>query len=407
MEISWRFSAKPRRGHSRHISQLQLNWSPATFCHIWVERSRAVFMQLHGSRSCADEAGSWSSTWRSHAIWTDQRVGIFWWWMICHRIMALRWRINESLTLWRSVMMTFRELTELQEKSRNAAHKSAIMHMVEKNGWSQLDHSQRWITAREGLRPEMDARRWIPARYASQPDMDRDQIWINDRRWIIGDWTKEMDHRRQMAIHPLPCYEDIAVMWRYTLLEITYFDFNLQSYNRAQIWRHTVYRRHVSTEYDTEHYSDQYSAIPNYAATCPSSHAEYNPDSASVISSHTATMPIMNIMKPYDISLWRSNYHSRRGWQCQNHNNLYQEQLPYRKCRNKAPWTTFTNREGQQRHLHAGKWWQTHLQIDQEAACPSYNPEWNPDSISAIPTQSWQFQDTQLLLEINFRIKPN
>ena len=40
-------------------------------------------------------------------------------------------------------MMTFRELTELQEKSRNAAHKSAIMHMVEKNGWSQLDHSQR------------------------------------------------------------------------------------------------------------------------------------------------------------------------------------------------------------------------------------------------------------------------
>jgi len=30
--------------------------------------------------------------------------------------------------------MTFRELTELQEKSRNAAHKSAIMHMVETNG---------------------------------------------------------------------------------------------------------------------------------------------------------------------------------------------------------------------------------------------------------------------------------
>ena len=52
--------------------------------------------------------------------------------------------------------MTFRKLTELQEKSRNAAHKSAIMHMVETNGWNQLDHSRKWIVAGDGSRPEMD-----------------------------------------------------------------------------------------------------------------------------------------------------------------------------------------------------------------------------------------------------------
>jgi len=57
--------------------------------------------------------------------------------------------------------MTFRELTELQEKSRNAAHKSAIMHKVETNGWNQLDHSRR-----DGLWPEMDrGRRWIATGY--------------------------------------------------------------------------------------------------------------------------------------------------------------------------------------------------------------------------------------------------
>jgi len=55
---------------------------------------------------------------------------------------------------------------------------------------------------------------------------------------------------------------------------------------------YTMYRRHGSTEYDTEHYSE----MPNETATCPSFNAEYDPEpdpnSASVIPSHTATMPI-------------------------------------------------------------------------------------------------------------------
>jgi hypothetical protein len=49
--------------------------------------------------------------------------------------------------------MTFRELTEQQEKSRNAAHTSAIMHRVDRNGYNQLEYSRRWIAARDGLRP--------------------------------------------------------------------------------------------------------------------------------------------------------------------------------------------------------------------------------------------------------------
>jgi len=106
--------------------------------------------------------------------------------------------------------MTFRELTELQEQSRNAAHTSAITHRVETNGWNQLDHSRRWIAAgdgsqpemdrgrrwiaaREALRPEMDDKRWIPSGDGSRPDMDRDLIWMDDRRWMTGDGLRTGD----------------------------------------------------------------------------------------------------------------------------------------------------------------------------------------------------------------------
>jgi hypothetical protein len=60
--------------------------------------------------------------------------------------------------------MTFRELTELQEQSRNADNTSAIMYRVETNGWNQLYHSRRWISAGNGLRLEMDCGlKWIAA----------------------------------------------------------------------------------------------------------------------------------------------------------------------------------------------------------------------------------------------------
>jgi hypothetical protein len=87
-----------------------------------------------------------------------------------------------------------------------------------------------------------------------------------------------------MTINLLPFHEEIEVIRSYTLLEITYYGFNLRSYNQAQIPRYTIYsRRSGSSEYDTDHYSghysEQYSEIPNHASTRPSSNAEYYPQS--------------------------------------------------------------------------------------------------------------------------------
>jgi hypothetical protein len=91
---------------------------------------------------------------------------------------------------------------------------------------------------------------------------------------MIGDGSLEMNLGRRLTINLIPIYEDIEVFRSYTLLKITYFDFKLPSYNRAQICRHTMFRRVRFTQGDTEHYSGNYSEIPNYASTCPS----YNDD---------------------------------------------------------------------------------------------------------------------------------
>jgi hypothetical protein len=134
---------------------------------------------------------------------------------------------------------------------------------------------------------------WITAGDGSRPDMDHDRIWMDNRMWVTGDGSQEMDHGRRMTINLLPFHEDIEVIRSYTLLEITYFDFKLRTCNRAQICRYTMYRRHGSTEYDTEHYSEHYSKIPNYAAyarvamlnTIPNqipSHS-YNSDTAQAV----------------------------------------------------------------------------------------------------------------------------
>ena len=74
----------------------------------------------------------------------------------------------------------------------------------------------RWIAAREELRPEMDDKRWIPPGDRSRPDMDRHRIWVDDRRWTIGDGSRETDDNQSVFL-----YEDIEVMRSFTLHEIT------------------------------------------------------------------------------------------------------------------------------------------------------------------------------------------
>jgi len=54
-----------------------------------------------------------------------------------------------------------------------------------------------------------------------RPDIDHDRIWMDDRRWMTGDGSQEMDHGRRLTFNPLPIYEDIEVMRSYTILEIT------------------------------------------------------------------------------------------------------------------------------------------------------------------------------------------
>jgi len=71
---------------------------------------------------------------------------------------------------------------------------------------------------------------------------------------MTGDGSQETDHGRRMTINLLSYMK-------------------LRSCNRAQNCRHGMYRRDGSTEYDTEHNSE----MPDYAATCPSFNAEYDP----------------------------------------------------------------------------------------------------------------------------------
>jgi len=158
----------------------------------------------------------------------------------------------------------------------------------------------RWIAATDGLRPEMDDKRWIPSGDGSLPDMDRDRIWMDDRRWMTGDGSQEMDHGRRMTINLLPFYEDIEVMRSYTILEITYYDFKLRSYNRTQI--HDVL---PAVSFQRVRYRPLLRALFRDTESCT-----YMPEFQCRIQSRirsrvTATMPIPH--KPYEINLWRSN----------------------------------------------------------------------------------------------------
>jgi len=227
--------------------------------------------------------------------------------------------------------MTFRKLTEPQEKSRNAAHRSAIMHSG--NEWleptgSQLemDHSRRWIAAGDGSRPEMDRgrrgiaagegsrperdcgrrwmTRWITNRDRSRPDMDPDRIWMDDRRWMIGDGSQEMDHWRRMTINLLPFMKILQ------LCEIIPLSRSLTLISNYEV---TLERRYADIRCtggiappSTIPTTIQ-STFPRYRIMQLHARVPMPNTIPNQIPSHTATMPIPHISKPYEISLWQSN----------------------------------------------------------------------------------------------------
>jgi hypothetical protein len=65
-------------------------------------------------------------------------------------------------------------------------------------------------------------RRWIAAGDGSHPEIDRGRIWIaTGYRWMTGDGSQEMDHRRRMTVNLLAFHEDIEATRSYTRLEVT------------------------------------------------------------------------------------------------------------------------------------------------------------------------------------------
>jgi len=131
---------------------------------------------------------------------------------------------------------------------------------------------------------------------------------MDDRRWMTRDGSQEMDHGRRMTINLLPFHEDIEVIRSYTLLEITYYDFKLRSYNRAQIRRYADTRCTAgglvpaSTMPSTTQSTIQRYRIMHLHARIPMPNTIPNQ-----IPSQSARMPMLHIMKPYEISRQRCN----------------------------------------------------------------------------------------------------
>jgi len=143
--------------------------------------------------------------------------------------------------------MSFRELTVLQEKLRNAADTSAIIHTVETNGWRQLDHSWRWIVTGNGSPPERDCGRrwmttWITVRDRLRPDMDRDRIWMDDRRWNTGGGWQEMDQGRWIKGDGSRETDDNQSRFLYEATKLQ-SSADLQTYGVPAAWLHQPWYR--------------------------------------------------------------------------------------------------------------------------------------------------------------------
>ena len=120
-------------------------------------------------------------------------------------------------------------------------------------------------------------------------------------RWIAtGDGRPQMDHGRRMTINLLLFYEDVQAMPSYTILEIMTLksNYKVSMERRYACIRCTGGMAPPSTIPSTLQSTIQRYGIMQLHARVPI---------PNTIPSHTATMLIPHIMKPYDISLWRSN----------------------------------------------------------------------------------------------------
>jgi len=162
--------------------------------------------------------------------------------------------------------------------------------------WTTADGDRGWMTG-DGSRLEMNReRQWIATGYGWMTE-------VNNRRWIPGDGS-----RKRMTINPLPFYEDIVVIRRYTILEITSLisNYEVSTERRYACVQRTGGMSPPSTRLTTVQSTSQ-GTIQRYRIKQLHARVTMPSTIPDQIPSHTATMPIPHIMKPYEISLWRSN----------------------------------------------------------------------------------------------------
>lgn len=112
---------------------------------------------------------------------------------------------------------------------------------------------------------------------------------------MTGDGSQQINHGRQMTINLLPMYKEIEIVRNDTILQITLissYNVTIQApmhlYHILVAWLHIV----------------RYEAQFRAPLTALIKSIYRDPDSASVILSHGATMPILYVLKSYTIGLW-------------------------------------------------------------------------------------------------------
>jgi hypothetical protein len=201
---------------------------------------------------------------------------------------------------------------------------------------------------------------------------------MDESRSMTGDGSREMDDNQA-----------VSRLWRYWgYVKLYHFwehdsGFKLQIFNGTQTYMNRIFRWHGSTEYDTEHYSE----MPKYAATGHGFNAKYNAKSDPESHLQCGYCPSHTWSIFGCATIFQERDHSAEFATMLNSNNCHTGSAGTKHRETHSPIGKASNCE-----VHPEKWWQMHLEMKQEAACPSYHPYWDSNSVSVIPTQSgWYY----------------
>jgi hypothetical protein len=147
----------------------------------------------------------------------------------------------------------------------------------------EMDRTRKCIAARDGSRPEMDrGQRWIPCGDGSRQDMDLDRIWRDDRRWMAGNGSRETEYNQSPFLYEATKLQSSA---------------DLQTYGVPVAWLHRVQCQALLRALFRALFRDTESCT-----YMPEFHCRIR---SRIRSRVTATMPIPH--RPHEINHWRSN----------------------------------------------------------------------------------------------------